>query len=296
MLMRRAVTSLPSSGRATLGTKSRFGYSKSFITSSIINKNIPCLSTAPLSCLNTALPTCSTVGLVKQFNGKSVIQQNSLYSICDINNQSCLTRPVAPLAQYCSLYTASTSQLDIKNGTPKGSDKPTIWVRFKTLVKDYWYIIVPIHFVTSCAWFGGFYLLVYSGVDVVQILENIGAGESILNALKKYEHTGNFAVAFFIYELAKPVRYMATLGATTAAIKFLAARGLIKFPKKEKLKTMYEDGQAEVRSRMKDGMGRMRVRWRKPRRKMRAMYKNMKMNANRMRNGKNGKRNSPPPK
>jgi len=279
-LIRRTVASHV---RATHASTSTFGCARTLFITSPLHK-VQYSSAAPLSSLNTARPTCSTIDLLKQYKRKSVFQQKCLYTICDINtNSSCLIIPVVELTQYCSFNTATVSQSDVKNEISK-DEKPSLWVRFKTLAKDYWYVFLPVHFITSCAWFGGFYLIVYSGVDVVQILENIGAGESIVNALKKYEHTGNFAVAFFIYELAKPVRYTATLGATTATIKILAARGIIKFPKKERLKVMYNDGKDEMRRRL-----------RKPRRKMKAMYKNMKMRTD-YRNGKNGKRKSPSPK
>jgi len=228
---------------------------------------VQCWPVASLSSFNTAKPTCSAVTLIQQNNSKCTIRATFFHTICDINSYSrCLTKPIVPVCQqtqYSSFITTSVKYLDIKNGE---STKPTLWVRFKTMAKDYWYVFLPVHFVTSCAWFGGFYLVVYSGVDVVQILENIGASDSIVNALKRYEHTGNFAVAFFIYELAKPIRYAATVGATTATINILSARGIIKpFPKKDKLQTMYEDGKDEVKRQ-----------FRTRRRKINVMYKNLK--------------------
>jgi hypothetical protein len=29
--------------------------------------------------------------------------------------------------------------------------------RFKKMAKEYWYVLIPVHCVTSCFWFGGFY-------------------------------------------------------------------------------------------------------------------------------------------
>jgi len=263
------------------------GSSKTWFRIPPVSPNVQCFSAAPLSCFNTARPTCSTLDVLQQYKRKCV-NQSSLYTICDINTNSCLIKPVvAPalqLTHYCSFSTGSVSQqLDTKSEAPK-DDKPTLWVKVKTLAKDYWYVFFPVHFLSSCAWFGGFYLVVYSGVDVVQILENIGAGESIVNALKRYEHTGPLAVAFFIYELAKPIRYAATLGLTTAAIKILAARGIIKpFPKKERLQVMYNERKDEIKRVI-----------RRPRRKLLLMYKNLKMKADDR--TKNGKRKSPSPK
>lgn len=42
-----------------------------------------------------------------------------------------------------------------------GSDgapaKLSLFARFKQMYKDYYYVLIPVHIVTSIAWFGGFY-------------------------------------------------------------------------------------------------------------------------------------------
>lgn len=37
--------------------------------------------------------------------------------------------------------------------------KPGLIKRFKQMYRDYWYVLVPVHLVTSAGWFGGFYYL-----------------------------------------------------------------------------------------------------------------------------------------
>lgn len=37
--------------------------------------------------------------------------------------------------------------------------KPGIFTRFKQMYRDYWYVLVPVHLVTSVGWFGGFYYM-----------------------------------------------------------------------------------------------------------------------------------------
>src|SRR5690349_20520181 len=32
-----------------------------------------------------------------------------------------------------------------------------LFARFKKMAKDYWYVLIPVHVVTSCFWLGGFY-------------------------------------------------------------------------------------------------------------------------------------------
>lgn len=38
-------------------------------------------------------------------------------------------------------------------------EKKSIFQRFKEMYKKYWYVLVPVHLVTSAFWFGGFYYL-----------------------------------------------------------------------------------------------------------------------------------------
>lgn len=37
--------------------------------------------------------------------------------------------------------------------------KLTLFQKFKQMYRDYWYILVPVHLVTSVAWFGSFYYM-----------------------------------------------------------------------------------------------------------------------------------------
>merc|ERR1712061_200506 len=63
---------------------------------------------------------------------------------------------------------------ELSSGKRKDVDidkkKTGIVARFKQMFKDYWYILVPVHVATSIVWFGCFYFMCKSGVDVVAIL------------------------------------------------------------------------------------------------------------------------------
>lgn len=37
--------------------------------------------------------------------------------------------------------------------------KLTLFQKFKQMYRDYWYVLVPVHLVTSAAWFGSFYYM-----------------------------------------------------------------------------------------------------------------------------------------
>lgn len=40
------------------------------------------------------------------------------------------------------------------------NEKPGLIQRFKQMYRDYWYVLLPVHMVTSAMWFGGFYYTV----------------------------------------------------------------------------------------------------------------------------------------
>lgn len=46
-----------------------------------------------------------------------------------------------------------------KSEVKEGQEKLSLFKRFKKMYRDYWYVLVPVHLVTSAAWFGGFYYL-----------------------------------------------------------------------------------------------------------------------------------------
>uniref|UniRef100_A0A915IQ81 DUF1279 domain-containing protein n=1 Tax=Romanomermis culicivorax TaxID=13658 RepID=A0A915IQ81_ROMCU len=132
--------------------------------------------------------------------------------------------------------------------TTDGNDsgKLSIFKRFKILWKKYWYILIPVHLITSTVWLGCFYYLSYSGVDVVGFLEHIGFGETIVNLMKKYPSGGYLVLAYALYKIrndnpgvpgisfrdgdavATPARYFVTVSGTHYAIKYLSRMGYIK--------------------------------------------------------------------
>lgn len=45
-------------------------------------------------------------------------------------------------------------------GAETKEEKLSLVQRFKKMYKDYWYVLIPVHIVTSVGWFGSFYLSV----------------------------------------------------------------------------------------------------------------------------------------
>ena len=52
--------------------------------------------------------------------------------------------------------------------------------RLKQMIKDYWYVIIPVEIVTSIGWYGAIFISLRSGVDIVEILSNIGVSQQTL--------------------------------------------------------------------------------------------------------------------
>ncbi|XP_044267548.1 protein FAM210A [Tribolium madens] len=150
-----------------------------------------------------------------------------------------------------------TTNIQFYSDLGKNKKKPSLFQRFKQMYKDYWYVLVPVHLVTSAAWFGGFYYLAKSGVDIVGILESWNISERIVNPLRD-SSMGYVAVAYALYKIATPARYTVTLGGTTISINYLKKWGYIKpVPSKERLKEMYfeqKDNLLETVRETKEGL------------------------------------------
>lgn len=107
------------------------------------------------------------------------------------------------------------------------STKLTTIQKFKTLVKKYWYIALPVHAGTSAVWFGTFFGATKAGLDFVPILEKTSLPEKYIEPLKK-GNMGNYAQALVLCKLVAPLRYASTLAVTRSTIKVLRKRNLIK--------------------------------------------------------------------
>ncbi|XP_014675836.1 PREDICTED: uncharacterized protein C18orf19 homolog A-like [Priapulus caudatus] len=105
------------------------------------------------------------------------------------------------------------------------------WQRLKNMYRHYWYVTIPVHCVTSCMWYGAFYVLAKNGVDIVPLLELIHTPEWVLAPIQK-TGAGVIAVMFAMYKVATPARYTVTIFCTTWTITYLRKKGKIK-PVKE---------------------------------------------------------------
>ena len=88
---------------------------------------------------------------------------------------------------------------------PTEEEKTNIFQKFKKMSKDYWYVLVPVHLATSIVWFGGFYAMCKSGVDVAALLQWFGVSETYVEKLSNSE-MGYAALAYACYKVATPIR------------------------------------------------------------------------------------------
>ena len=81
------------------------------------------------------------------------------------------TLNILPLCQAITIRDLSTSRILYKDST---------FSKLKQMIKDYWYVIIPVEVVTSVMWYGAIFLSLKSGVDIVQVLTNIGVSTETL--------------------------------------------------------------------------------------------------------------------
>lgn len=141
---------------------------------------------------------------------------------------------------------------DVKPQVDEKAKQSTV-AKFKQMFRDYWYVLVPVHLATSAIWFGSFYVLVKSGIDVASILSSLGVSEAYLSKIAHSEWS-YVALAYACYKIATPARYTITVGGTTFAVKYLTNLGY--------LRTSKEVAQ-DFRDRMDIVEDKVKVKWEK---------------------------------
>merc|ERR1719419_634066 len=102
--------------------------------------------------------------------------------------------------------------------------KESTFSKIKQMIRDYWYVIIPVEVVTSVMWYGGFFLMLKSGVDIVQLLTNIGVSEQTLSKLPAAGgDAGYHALAFICYKVISPIRHGLSLAISAALVARLEA-------------------------------------------------------------------------
>lgn len=113
-----------------------------------------CLARRVLKCRVSSfkdLPVCSVLPPMCQY---SILHKHTRY---DKTTHESLVKSVCSNYAHVKWYSTSDKKPDPKS--EKKEVKLTLFKRFKQMYREYWYVLVPVHLVTSAAWFGGFYYL-----------------------------------------------------------------------------------------------------------------------------------------
>lgn len=121
-------------------------------------------------------PTCTPSLFFRHWNykerkqsmsslGQTGNSSTSRYGYFSYKNQNLLfprwndkDRKIVSLVQTCCNKPTYRYYSD-KSEVKEVQEKLSLFKRFKKMYRDYWYVLVPVHLVTSAAWFGGFYYL-----------------------------------------------------------------------------------------------------------------------------------------
>ncbi|KAL5103299.1 hypothetical protein TcWFU_009636 [Taenia crassiceps] len=142
--------------------------------------------------------------------------------------------------------------------------------RFKNAYKVYGKVLIVVHGVTSVAWLGLFYLIAYSGLDVVSALKGVKSLEWLVEPMVA-RGLGVWAAALLLYKFAMPLRYLATIAASRCVVHTLRARGLAPpLAEEDRLRNLARQGVRLSRARLQQSSDRMRSRLKLSTRKRRA--------------------------
>jgi hypothetical protein len=116
----------------------------------------------------------------------------------------------------------SSHTRDISTSQTRLTKKEGVMARFKQMVKDYWYVIIPVEIGTSVIWYGAIFISLKSGVDLVEILATMGVSENTLGKLPSAGGDyGYHALTFLCYKVISPIRHTISLAISAALVSRL---------------------------------------------------------------------------
>jgi len=91
-----------------------------------------------------------------------------------------------------------------------------------------------------------------SGVDVISLLKWLGASDKMI-APFTVPGVGHAAIAYLIYKLASPLRYMVTIGGTRSVVGVLRRWGYLPpIPEKNRIRHLVKEGQQKMKAKYGD--------------------------------------------
>lgn len=126
------------------------------------------------SVITARLLSRSSINFLK-FNNKLLPICSSIHTCCssvtilhNVNNIYCVypskAIPVDSNFKFIDVRQFSQDASPKKDGLsektePEEKKKLSLFKRFKEMYRNYWYVMLPVHLITSAFWFGGFYYL-----------------------------------------------------------------------------------------------------------------------------------------
>ncbi|RVE41311.1 hypothetical protein evm_014039 [Chilo suppressalis] len=99
--------------------------------------------------------------------------------------------------------------------------------KLKKAIKDYGSTVIVFHVAISLMSLGGCYLLISSGVDLVEMLKHFKIGEGTLTKVAA-SNAGTFVIAYAVHKCFAPIRMAITLTATPFIVRYLRNVGFLK--------------------------------------------------------------------
>jgi len=195
-----------------------------------------------------------TADILQKFRYKSIFHQSNPYLNGYSGSSPNFTRSFSS-----TLVGIDKKEIGNASDIDEEAEKKLGYIqRYKLLMKRYGYVCFPVHFAIAPFWYGSFYMSAKMGVDIMPLLNYIGVVpliEQLSPSLVEKLHSGdagNHLVALALYKVSAPVRYMATLGASTYVINYLKFHGYIKPMTKKNIQGAYDNKKEEFQEIYED--------------------------------------------
>ncbi|XP_003743361.1 engulfment and cell motility protein 1 [Galendromus occidentalis] len=95
-----------------------------------------------------------------------------------------LQRHMLPVSHRINFIPDRAEASSAANKPPEGTEKLTLFQRFKRDFSRYWYVMLPVHITTSAGYFMCFYYLSKMGISPIPLMEFVGVPQEYLASLK----------------------------------------------------------------------------------------------------------------
>uniref|UniRef100_A0AC34Q7C2 DUF1279 domain-containing protein n=1 Tax=Panagrolaimus sp. JU765 TaxID=591449 RepID=A0AC34Q7C2_9BILA len=206
-------------------------------------------------CFQTYCVNSYRLSVIRPLKLWTISQQSRLLSSTsgnDSTNKRCPFNYIKLSSRFSSLSKdekdvkkTTTTTIELTDETPAG-----FYAKCKYYFKQFGYIAIPVHCVSSTLWLCAAYLLVKSGVDVIALLQWLHVPEFLVEKVKNTPETaGVLVVTLLLYKIIAPLRYATTLAGIQLSFWTLRRLGKLKTAKEIQVEVRagYEKYQQAIR-------------------------------------------------